>query len=929
MLRQCFTLILYIRGADARESHLLPARWSSDQNRGRNGNSGFNNYIRRRRGRTLLEEQSTSHREEKQTFRLELLRQIKAIDHMKCFPKVLCGLSVESDKSFGINKSNFVRSYLELMRNVKAPQAGADERERTEDEVEGELTWPFSPHNPERKDHSSFERISSAAMSASVEVPDQDSMEYLRGLDSRARDDPSSISEEKHVNRRIGSVESKEKLSSATITKMDSSKIPGEKKKKKNSNKSLTSKLTSYFTSWLPEIVSFSKDRAGASETDLDREDAKRAKRSMNDDSNSPVSADGLENIPPELRSLIERSRQLRDESETGAVDGVSSDGNEAARDDFKIDSAEHDADIYHTAVNIGKRLKDSKQCDYIYNGCPLEYNSILQMINSIKTEISPEDEEPAVDTAEAVSQELGLDVTPSTPATTTTTAEPTTKRPQRKKSKPRPSTKIMHVLPNGEKVEINFRLGGSEDSEESSSSAQRDLEMREHSDESSSERDSSKDEVVVVDLGQRPGDLSNDKKMSNRRGAPPGMMVVRKSNKNKISYLSNKSNLAAEHRNEDEESPLSRTGLFKHNPTIKLNGMSLSTNDDEQPLEISPSYVIIKHQPLSVHTTSVLSPDNLQSQGNLPHDNLQAFQLIQNGQKLDNDQLADQIKKYIRQHGGLIPKLSLQSSGLITSDAAESASNSQKLYSMQHSSDSMSTSQKMNDAFSNPMADLSFEPVNHQSSNIPFSSHFPQSAHSSFSLNRNSPQMVGSVPGRLDSLISPKTTTTTTTTSTTTEKIILPGMAETLTYDTEEITDDAMIKLSSHNSILPDPTSDTKEKDNEMSLLENLNKSLLSENGASGSKIRYKNPKKKRTRVKANTSRVRASVKRNKNKSSSSEESGERVVIKHAGPYNSSPTMYQSPLQGPPGSHGGAYPYLHSSPMQPSVFPGYPFWRL
>jgi len=112
--------------------------------------------------------------------------------------------------------------------------------------------------------------------------------------------------------------------------------------------------------------------------------------------------------------------------------------------------------------VNIGKRLKDPKQCDYIYNGCPLEYNSILQMINSIRTEITPE--EDAVDTAEAVSQELGLDamMTPSTTSTTTTT-EATTKRPQRKKTKPRPSTKISHVLPNGEKVEINFRLGGNE----------------------------------------------------------------------------------------------------------------------------------------------------------------------------------------------------------------------------------------------------------------------------------------------------------------------------------------------------------------------------------------------------------------------------------------------------------------------------------
>lgn len=77
-------------------------------------------------------------------------------------------------------------------------------------------------------------------------------------------------------------------------------------------------------------------------------------------------------------------------------------------------------------------------------------------MISSIRTDIQFHDE-----TVDAVSHELGLESTSSAPTTTTTTTTTTTKKPQRKK--PRPSTKIMHVLPNGEKVEINFRLGGSE----------------------------------------------------------------------------------------------------------------------------------------------------------------------------------------------------------------------------------------------------------------------------------------------------------------------------------------------------------------------------------------------------------------------------------------------------------------------------------
>lgn len=87
-------------------------------------------------------------------------------------------------------------------------------------------------------------------------------------------------------------------------------------------------------------------------------------------------------------------------------------------------------------------------------------------MISDIRTDIDPPDDQ-AVD---ALSQEFGLEeeapppttsTTTTTTTTTTSTTTTTTKRPQRKKN--RPSTKIMHVLPNGEKVEINFRLGGSE----------------------------------------------------------------------------------------------------------------------------------------------------------------------------------------------------------------------------------------------------------------------------------------------------------------------------------------------------------------------------------------------------------------------------------------------------------------------------------
>lgn len=194
------------------------------------------------------------------------------------------------------------------------PQEGAEERLKTEDEVEGELLWRFSPHNPDRKHHSSFERISSAAMSASDELGDSPE-DISRGLDSRVIGD-SSMSMEKDDRMGIAaSAESKEALSSknnkpsSQDTRMDSSKIPGEKKKK-NSNKSLTAKLTSYFTSWLPE-VSFGKDRKEDSVSkEVVSEDMKRTGKSMNDEDHVGINSNwslSTDDFLAHLPELLER----------------------------------------------------------------------------------------------------------------------------------------------------------------------------------------------------------------------------------------------------------------------------------------------------------------------------------------------------------------------------------------------------------------------------------------------------------------------------------------------------------------------------------------------------------------------------------------------------------------------------------------------
>lgn len=505
----------------------------------------------------------------------------------------------------------------------------------------------------------------------------------------------------------------------------------------------------------------------------------------------------------------------------------------------------------------------------------------------------------------------------------------------------------------------------------------------------------------MVVDLGKHEtldsseeGYSGERRHISHRKGTPHIDTVVVKnksSNKKKVGYLIPKRNIMSEMRNEElersEELDINPSERHRHNhneplksssipalsslsaalskqkPKLKLSGLTLSTsNDDEQPLEISPSYVIIKHQPLAVHTTSVLSPDNVQQQQAIhPNERLQTFQLVQNGQRIDADQITDQLKSYIRHSGGLIPKLSLQSSGLITTDSSDNLPTQQQILREQDEA-LTSIAQKLQQTYSNRMAALALETSSTfnklpsvQSSKPKFQTpSIPYPGLSASYINVNDgPAMVGSVPGRLGSLIkattsttTPTTTTTSTTTSTTpsttTQKISLLGMAETITLDTEEMTDDTVQKLEgrdslpgwiSHAGSSASESRESTESDEEKAILENLNKTLMKESG-DGSKLRYKNPKKKKTSVAVNSSRVssyKSKTKQKGNNNSGSEESSseaDRVVIKHAGPYNSSPTVYKSPLTGP-GPHGGAYPYLPMTGMQPSVFPGYPFWRL
>lgn len=187
-------------------------------------------------------------------------------------------------------------------------------------------------------------------MSASVELADAESQEYIsRGFDSRLVGDSSTSVE--NVNRMglaATSVESTEKAGSTSnlpskhMTKMDSSKIPGEKKKKNNSNKSLTAKLSSYFSSWLPEI-SFVKEEKESTETEPG--EMKRMTRSMNDEDNARFNRNWplpVNDFPYQISDLTGFFQPKRGGRRQGRTDEATSGDTEydaLARDDIHSES--------------------------------------------------------------------------------------------------------------------------------------------------------------------------------------------------------------------------------------------------------------------------------------------------------------------------------------------------------------------------------------------------------------------------------------------------------------------------------------------------------------------------------------------------------------------------------------------------------------
>jgi len=48
--------------------------------------------------------------------------------------------------------------------------------------------------------------------------------------------------------------------------------------------------------------------------------------------------------------------------------------------------------EMYSTAVEIGKKLTDAKQCDYLYNGCPIEFEKMIKMIAQMRGALKASD---------------------------------------------------------------------------------------------------------------------------------------------------------------------------------------------------------------------------------------------------------------------------------------------------------------------------------------------------------------------------------------------------------------------------------------------------------------------------------------------------------------------------------------------------------
>jgi hypothetical protein len=148
---------------------------------------------------------------------------------------------------------------------------------------------------------------------------------------------------------------------------------------------------------------------------------------------------------------------------------------------------------IYSTAVDIGKKLKDPRQCDYLYNGCPVPYLEILKIITLIRKDIKEEDETVEMLSREMVDYLVAKAKTTAmrqhtrkgtilTAGNTKIKSNPSSKSKERKQQQnaasapsnnnsagkrnqqqqqQSPITSISHTLPNGEKVEINVQLSG------------------------------------------------------------------------------------------------------------------------------------------------------------------------------------------------------------------------------------------------------------------------------------------------------------------------------------------------------------------------------------------------------------------------------------------------------------------------------------
>ncbi|OXA58614.1 hypothetical protein Fcan01_07121 [Folsomia candida] len=399
-------------------------------------------------------------RSDKEKERLALLKKIQLSDQHNCFSKILCGLSVDSSQNSKDIDSHFVRSYIELMRSAN-PNDDSSEETRTSlsnsnhnDAISEFLMRSGLLVKPKkRQSHSASSSEEEGSSNEPLKTPKKN--ESLKSLltkrrlsTSRNDDDDLTDKDEKNPFR----------LLPVLHLAGDGADLRDSVENNDNRPSSVTSKIGSLVSAWVPWVsLSFGRDSSFESDPFFKGNASKLTKK------NEERWQKDLDKLAMLMRA---ETRKTRNKNKSKSK--RQRQRQEQGRNFVGIPDMDDEIKVYSTAVDIGKKLKSTKQCDYLYNGCGVKYADIIQIISTIRKDLKQSDE-----TVESLSKEI-LEYSKRKKVTK---HQPTSrpKRPtqvQNQKQMQKPMTQISHTLPNGEKedgIEIESPHGDSFVSDEES----------------------------------------------------------------------------------------------------------------------------------------------------------------------------------------------------------------------------------------------------------------------------------------------------------------------------------------------------------------------------------------------------------------------------------------------------------------------------